>query len=440
MDGVFSSLSAEERSRQKTPLCQTPTSQLLQLAAQFLPTPPSTPSDELNPKAMDIKPPSAGIEPNEHQSTDIFNVLKEGWWQASPSQLQEVSESIRNSGLVEKMAQVEMDANTVSMVDALVDANIAEPDQFDFSAPDGNNNEKTKPHGSESDYSLAIHSLSAAIAMLREQNKQVESPNPVQDETKPVEDAANTVDKPEPDTYRSTCPRPLQPGSYWYSKKFHSPDDEEKELPSNSTEEVRKVLASLAVSKPGTSTLYRESNTKMAEFGIVHAENNITPQASIDISESLSMETIVQDSTAENSKELNDKDTVPLIVHKNEIGQKLEDNFDLELQETEELVRNNVALQMDSHKQTKYIEHNIDNCVAADCMCYEAVFRQDQPIETSSIKSDSSFTESLESSPTKSMKKVSQKLSSSSVSDESVNSSLNKRRSRIAARFGTPIE
>ena len=90
----------------------------------------------------------------------------------------------------------------------------------------------------------------------------------------------------------------------------------------------------------------------------------------------------------------------------------------------------------------KPTEHSSHECVANDCMCYEAIFRQDHPLETSSLKSDTSFgTDSPAVSPKKQPRKRHGSQSTSSLSDGSVNSPSrpSPRRCRIAAKFESPL-
>ena len=86
--------------------------------------------------------------------------------------------------------------------------------------------------------------------------------------------------------------------------------------------------------------------------------------------------------------------------------------------------------------------HSSNECVANDCMCYEAIFRQDHPLETSSLKSDTSFgTDSPAVSPKKQPRKRHGSHSTSSLSDGSMNSPTrpSPRRCRIAAKFESPL-
>ena len=94
----------------------------------------------------------------------------------------------------------------------------------------------------------------------------------------------------------------------------------------------------------------------------------------------------------------------------------------------------------DDRKKT--IVHSSNECVANDCMCYEAIFRQDHPLETSSLKSDTSFgTDSPAVSPKKQPRKRHGSQSTSSLSDGSMNSPTrpSPRRCRIAAKFESPL-
>ena len=454
-DNIFSSITDDERSKQKTPLCQTPTSQLLQLAAQFLPTPPPTPVDELNSETGDGYNAPNVNELKGNPPEDILNLIKQGWWRASPSQLQEVSESIKNAGLVEKMAQIENEAllenealsladkeQTVSNILSSSKTTTKNEDSGDDinEKQDKNNNEKIKSY--QQDYKAAINSLSATLSYLREQNAEQDTKTPGKESTDETEvnksEAKKSTDKPP----IALCPRPLQPGSYWYSKQFQTKEDTQ-ELPSKSSDEVRKVLADLAHLKPKLNSGLDSKTVPQSISNLV--DNMPTPQASIDSSESFSNETI----TPEVSRELISKevDTVkekPVQSEEKHIKREEKkifgDVLEMEIKQTEQYVFNQ-ALKSETEKNpTKLFEHNFENCVATDCMCYEAVFRQDHPIETSSIKSDSSFTESPDSSPKKKVMQRQQKLSSSSMSDESGNSSINRRRSRIAAKFGSPLE
>ncbi|XP_060583297.1 meiosis regulator and mRNA stability factor 1-like isoform X2 [Ruditapes philippinarum] len=453
-DKIFSSITDDERSKQQTPLCQTPTSQLLQLAAQFLPTPPPTPVDELNSKTSNEDNATSGNEPKGNQPEDILNLIKQGWWRASPSQLQEVSESIKNAGLVEKMAQIESEALLENEAQSVTErdetgshllssseiSTHTEACSADTSQKqDKNNNEKTKNY--QQDYKAAINSLSATLSYLREQNEEQDAKTRAKDTLKEntanQSETKNSVDK----SPIALCPRPLQPGSYWYSKQFQTKDSLQ-ELPSNSSDEVRKVLAELAHHKPKQNT-DTDSKTVTQSVSSVLADMP-TPHASIDSSESFSNETITPDLSRENISKADmvtkNLETSEKERNKREEMKKLDDALEMEIKQTEQYVLNQALKSKTEKNSNRIFEHNFESCVAADCMCYEAVFRQDHPIETSSLRSDSSFTESPDSSPQKKILQRQQKLSSSTLSDESANSSINKRKSRIAAKFGQPLE
>ena len=89
----------EEKRGQKTPLCRTPTSDLLQFAAQCLiARPPEEPTPRLTPTGagqQESPTPRVSEPAREVQSTDLLELLKGGWWKASPEQLQEVSRSLK---------------------------------------------------------------------------------------------------------------------------------------------------------------------------------------------------------------------------------------------------------------------------------------------------------------------------------------------------------
>lgn len=449
-DSIFSSIGDEERARQKTPLCHTPTSQLLQLAAQFLPTPPATPDEELNSAKNDDANAASNTEPKGQTSEVIFSLMKQGWWRASPSQLQEVSESIKNAGLVEKMAEIEVDSvskeegcTVISEDHGARDGNRKNEGDKGPSHHDKNSYSKIKRKGE--DYKVAINSLSATISYLKEQNKgqdYAETSNNMIEGNRNNQSEKIVEDK----VPVARCPRPLQPGSYWYSKQFQTKSSRSQELPSNSSDEVRKVLAKLA--NPSNKMESPDSVTESNEpKSVALSETTATPPASIDTSESFSTETITPEISIENPSN-GTNDTSDLTESMEMVDRKISDVqkhsvLEMEIKETEEYVKNSIsqAMTMDSKQsKKKYFEHNVENCVAADCMCYEAIFRQDHPVETSSVKSDSSFTESIESSPKKKVSSRQQKLSSSSFSDESNNSSITKKRSRIAAKFEQPLE
>ncbi|XP_041362324.1 meiosis regulator and mRNA stability factor 1-like isoform X2 [Gigantopelta aegis] len=95
----------DEKRGQKTPLCRTPTSDLLQFAAQCLITrPPEEPTSQIadpNTAAGGSQQGSRKADTlaatrmsDSDQSTDLLELLKGGWWKASPEQLQEVSRSL----------------------------------------------------------------------------------------------------------------------------------------------------------------------------------------------------------------------------------------------------------------------------------------------------------------------------------------------------------
>lgn len=349
------------------------------------------------------------------------------------------------------MAQIEIDSKSKEGCTVISEGNGARDDnrknEEDKGPSQHDKNSYSKIKGKGEDYKVAINSLSATISYLKEQNKGQEGN---------AETSKNTIDEKRNNQLEkivedkvpvACCPRPLQPGSYWYSKQFQTKSSRSQELPNNSSDEVRKVLAKLAnpTSKKMASP---DSLTESIEpKSVALSETTVTSHASIDTSESFSTETITPEISVENpSNGTNDFSDLPESVEM--VDRKISNVpkhsvLEMEIKETEEYVRNNIsqAMKLDSKQsKKKYFEHNFESCVAADCMCYEAVFRQDHPVETSSVKSDSSFTESVESSPKKKVSSRQQKLSSSSFSDESNNSSINKRRSRIAAKFEQPLE
>ncbi|XP_052765793.1 meiosis regulator and mRNA stability factor 1-like isoform X2 [Mya arenaria] len=442
-DSIFASISEEDRGHQKTPLCQTPTSQLLQLAAQFLPqTPP--PDEPLGPSPTP-------------QST--LEILKQGWWSASPSQLQEVSASIKNAGIVDQMAAIKLIENKSkenmegqgeneprSKESQTKTDNLKKVDSRTESAELSDDETETSVERGQ-DHRCAIQSLSATLAYLRETSSLTDHIPDGQSTGSNRMNAVKVLKRPESplcliekddgdkikaavkikkeklsddeDTEKSVLSpplgaHPLQPGSYWYSKQFKSKTSS-LELPSKSPEDVRKVLASLALPKSREVAMDYSMDGNSREFEAA------TPHASIDNSDTLT------DGFPDFSSEVINVDYSALVKDSKQYN-------------------NNPTTKADSEriipgKTTKHdLDHKFGNCFADDCMCYEVVFRQDQPIETSSIKSDSSFTtESPEVSPTKS-RPSKQRLSTSPLSDESGNSSINKRRSRIAAKFGQLVE
>ena len=92
--------------------------------------------------------------------------------------------------------------------------------------------------------------------------------------------------------------------------------------------------------------------------------------------------------------------------------------------------------------EDKQTHHSSDDCISSECMCYEAIFRQDHPLETSSLKSDTSFgTDSPSASPRKQRTKRHSSHSTGSLSDGSLHSPSrpSPRRCRIAAKFEQPL-
>ncbi|XP_052266236.1 meiosis regulator and mRNA stability factor 1-like isoform X2 [Dreissena polymorpha] len=461
-DTIFASICEEEKSQQQTPLCQTPTSQLLQLAAQFLPT-----ADDIGGSG---KAPEGARAPK-----STLDLLKEGWWAASPSQLQEVSKSIKNAGIADNMAALSLLENVhkgeTTGKEKISRRNEDEEEvkNEELYLQNKQDNKRKKPVTEKMDkdgtqHQYAIHSLASTLTYLRESQQICDASGDNMDKTKGVKllrrtDTDSTIlreqresptreqrESPTEQNYLTIkdnerqSPLPdnsvshsLQPGSYWYSKQFQSKSSN-IELPSKSPDDVRKVLASLAQSKP-----------KSSEHGETDTSNDIettTPQASIDNSESFSADTITDDFSDIDSKkwsQIGDGLKAKYADEYDSGGADIKGNWEVLKMEYPGNPKGNTE-RIIPGKTTKHdIEHKLGNCIAEDCMCYEAVFRQDQPIETSSVKSDSSFAESLDLSPMKKKCQTS-RLSASSLSDESGNSSINKRRSRIAAKFGQTVE
>ena len=95
-----------------------------------------------------------------------------------------------------------------------------------------------------------------------------------------------------------------------------------------------------------------------------------------------------------------------------------------------------------AEEDKKPAQHSSNECVSSECMCYEAIFRQDHPLETSSLKSDSSFgTDSPANSPRKQPHARHTSHSTGSQSDGSLHSPSrpSPRRCRIAAKFEQPL-
>ena len=113
-----------------------------------------------------------------------------------------------------------------------------------------------------------------------------------------------------------------------------------------------------------------------------------------------------------------------------------------EQEEIEDQLTEIMPCEFVKHEDRKIVVHSSKECVANDCMCYEAIFRQDHPLETSSLKSDTSFgTDSPAVSPKKQPRKRHGSQSTSSLSDGSLNSPTrpSPRRCRIAAKFESPL-
>ena len=370
-----------------------------------------------------------------------LDMLKEGWRSASPSQLQEISQRIRNAGLTPNMAELglapcgEMKVESQKKQER---SSNSEPDSDEhvLDIPTSAEKKTKAEKCADSDHRCAINSLSATLAYIRDSHHMADDNTPFtkegqirvlkrQDAMKnavsPVSNAGSPHITPAVNEERSEAgvavppgAKPLLPGSYWYGKNFQS-KTATIELPSKSPEDVRRVLASLT--NPRNKQRPADSSVEREDVDID------TPQASIDASESYSADTLIDDLPEVSNDERNSGKTVNKFKPAAQVR----------------------CPKMDSEriipgKTTKHdMDHKLGNCVAEDCMCYEVVFRQDQPIETSSLKSDSSFMESPEISPKRSRLPV-QKLSTSSMSDESGNSSIHRRRSRIAANFGQTVE
>lgn len=461
-DRVFGSITDEERSQQMSPLCQTPTSQLLKMAAQFLPQSPCLGGSENKGPDTAVSGPQSA-----------FDLLKQGWWRASPSQLQEVSTSIKNAGIVEHISELDLvedlqnlnlpkdlaakltekkeDKQSHNSVENELSKHNSVPN-VDNEITDKNKETKNieivkKKEGNKDDYKVAVQSLSATLSYLRQQKDagknegvstkrlessdshkpisllkkvtssallyEVKAKNPdveaaskiTADEGSAVQTAAASV--PLPGT------KPLQPGSYWYAKQFQNKTSS-IELPQHSSKEVRQVIASLASSKPSINPYQLDVNESREDEN-AKEEDTVTLQGSIDVSESHSSESLT--------------DLPDALAPKNEQVPKVKNIIHAVQQERVKSVQSARVIKFD---------HDLENCVAEDCMCYEAIFRPDQPIETSSVKSESSFSESPECSPVKVLTQHGR--STSSLSDDSINSSINKRKSRIAAKFVQPLE
>ena len=447
-DSILGSINDDERSQQKSPLCKTPTSQLLQLAAQFLPPSPLT---VVNQESGVQERAAAGAQ-------SALDLLKQGWWKASPSQLQEVSNSIKNAGLVDQISELGLSKNlpNLNLPKKVADSLKQKSNENPISSKIQDDTQKEnklskaskssdKQEGNKDDYKVAVQSLSATISYLKQQNggtisdgvpkktpenSMQESHKPISllkkvtnanhsgvgkvenDGTEQTEDISKKVSATKTDVNppAPSDAKPLQPGSYWYAKYMQN-KTANIELPQNSSKEVRQVIASLTKTKYDCKPIMTVADVNL-EAGN-SKEEIITPQASIDVSGSYSADTITDF-----------PDPPPLKADKLSSRFVIQDTRGKECIETVRVTRG-----MD-------LEHKLGNCVAEDCMCYEAVFRQDQPIETSSIKSESSFSESPDISP----KKVVKLLSTSSLSEDSINNSINRRRSRIAAKFVQPLE
>lgn len=415
----------DERSNQKTPLCQTPTSQLLQLAAQFLPPTPCTSGPDGTDQPVDASDAQSAID-----------ILKQGWWTASPSQLHEISNSIKNAGLVEHMAELKLTENFSDLVlpqagtdrargadSVTVEQTVSENNKPQNDAQSTNNlDEKSKvDDGIEQKSQNNVKEASnkgVSSANLGTTNRPIsllkKGETVVVGESGTSPYVNNTARKGSAAVSSGPAPpveaKPLQPGSYWYAKQFQK-KNLAMQLPQPSSHVVSQVITSSV--HPSAELAMHCCNTN-TDSGNARDEEPLTPHASLDTVESCSADTL--------------SDIMELQITKKD---QLPEPPASERSESEiiEAVKSTGAVDM---------EHKLGNCVAEDCMCYEAVFRQDHPIETSSVKSESSFTGSPDGSPVKVLKQ--QRLSSSSISDDSINNSLNKRRSRIAAKFGHSLE
>lgn len=130
----FWNLSEDEKKGQRTPLCRTPTSNLLALAAQCLITDPPvittqsqttmprgrSPANSLQPQTSSSNPP--GRTPSPLESTDILEQLKGGWWKASPAQLEQITQlqmksasSSQRSTPTEEIRKLEKQSSNTSL-------------------------------------------------------------------------------------------------------------------------------------------------------------------------------------------------------------------------------------------------------------------------------------------------------------------------------------
>ena len=379
----------EDKRDLDSPLCHTPTSQILKLAAQFLPTT----TEPLPVSQTDTIDQNPTPKPDTSPSHDILDLLKHGWWKEGS---QSAAEGDKDNG---QSMRTSTEAHGK-------DSCVSE-----------------SHHAEEHNVSLQANSVSATVSLLRRQaeekaekkvgNNQKEGHN----NTKPAKqiDGKNVRDdraevKKQP---IALCPRPLQPGSYWFSK-YQS--EKPAELPSTSPEDVRKVLASLSSQKVRHPS--RDETRKQQESHSRHVSQS-------DLDETLKPQT--EDAV---SKQL----TSPIT---NKPAADGSDTKRIQGKARKQVFIQSKIYKPDQHKDQV---HKLENCIAEDCMCYEAVFREDHEFATSTAKSDSSVSSNQSNSPKKSSKVRQEKLSSGSQSDESQSSPLSRqRRSRIAAKFEHPV-
>ena len=444
-------------------------------------------------------------------SVNTCGGVKSGWWRASPSQLEEVSKTTQdnimagektdrqsvpshlsqNSNNAESAFNKESSLKHVNQV-TKTDLAHANKDESENESRDIEVARKSNSH-------LRYNSLSELIEQLKRENA---ASNAEQNASKEIEvskcqSSGNESGKIEPQPAASDgpiarCPKPLQPGSYWYSKQFSSPD--EKELPSTSTQEVRNVLAALTSNKKSharklevtetdpqmkleeistdessetsqsysTDTITESSDdklksgdksttledalsvskelgeTELAKAGNIKEDNDPAISTSPDTEETLKTKDLNVESNNDKAinkgslESTNDLDTRSLgsIDDLNEIKPNQFINGDDKIYEVE------------NDKQLSEISSGefVEDCLSSDCMSYEAIFRQYDPLETSSLKSDTSFgTDSPMNSPRK-QPRIRHK-SHSSISDGSLHSPSkpSPRRCRIAAKFEQPL-
>lgn len=340
----------------------------------------------------------------------------------------------------------------------------------------------------------------------KSKGEQYTSPRRVEDIKKSDENEenneTNSAQNEELEEPIARCPTPLQPGSYWYSKQFTKTP--EKELPNSSPQEVRNVLASLTSKAPGNQWKTSKANifeaepqAKLEEVSVEESSeashsystdsltetsddktktiessstlediqpndiyelkaeydaklHNKKPEINNNNDEEVSAEIKGYKNKSENETEkltdsktgsIADKGTENMEIVSNEFISEGADE-DIELEIGNQMIEISPSDFIKSGSEKKQAVHSSEECVASDCMCYEAIFRQDHPLETSSLKSDNSFgTDSPAVSPKKQPRRRHSSQNTSSLSDGSVNSPSrpSPRRCRIAAKFEQPL-